>query len=201
MRHEKVDVIFQAAVQVFADQGFDQAKMDDIAQAAGVAKGTIYYHFKSKEDLFTGLMDEGMEKLINCAKRHINNEESPVEQMRGLIQAHSRFFMENGKLAKLLLNEAFGTKERQNKFRARIREYIQLIELLIQRGIATGDFDVEYPAEMAVSIFGAGSVVVLHKLFTLDETTLTPAKSEEVTQAVIQSLNQFVFRSLLIKST
>ncbi|TCP70198.1 TetR/AcrR family transcriptional regulator [Baia soyae] len=199
MRHQKVDVILQAAVEVFSDQGFDQAKMDDIAQAAGVAKGTIYYHFKSKEDLFTGLMDEGMEKLIGCAKRHIDSEDSPVDQMHGLIRAHSQFFMENGKLAKLLLNEAFGTKERQQKFRASIREYIQLIELLIERGIATGDFQFDYPSEMAIAIFGAGSVLVLHKLYALEDNAWTSEESEEVTQMIIQSLSQLVFRSLLIK--
>ncbi|SFX31716.1 transcriptional regulator, TetR family [Thermoactinomyces sp. DSM 45891] len=199
MRHQKVDVILQAAVEVFSDQGFDQAKMDDIAQAAGVAKGTIYYHFKSKEDLFTGLMDEGMEKLIDCVKRHIDSEDSPVDQMHGLIRAHSQFFMENGKLAKLLLNEAFGTKERQQKFRASIREYIQLIESLIERGISTGDFQFDYPSEMAISIFGAGSVLVLHKLYTLEDRAWTSEESEELTQMIIQSLSQLVFRSLLIK--
>lgn len=197
MRHEKVDVIFQAAVEVFADRGFDQAKMDDIAQAAGVAKGTIYYHFKSKEELFAGLMDEGMEKLIDCARRHIDSFDSPIEQLNGLIHAHCTFFIENGKLAKLLLNEAFGTKERQKQFRARIREYLDLIEALILRGNETGDFAVEYPNEMAVSIFGAGSVLVLQKLYSLEDQTLTNKQAEELTNLVIQSLRQFIFGSML----
>ena len=51
MRHETVDLIFNAAIEVFAESGFDQAKMDDIARAAGVAKGTIYYHFKEQRGI------------------------------------------------------------------------------------------------------------------------------------------------------
>jgi AcrR family transcriptional regulator len=168
MRHEKVDVIFQAAVEVFAESGFDQAKMDEIAQQAGVAKGTIYYHFKSKEELFVGLMNEGMDQLIDCARRNVALFVSPLEQLKALLQAQIRFFVENGKLAKLLLSEAFGTKERQRQFRAKIREYLQLIESVLKEGMERGEFRTVHPQETASALFGAASVVVLQKLYSPD---------------------------------
>jgi AcrR family transcriptional regulator len=194
MRHEKVDVIFQAAVQVFAESGFDQAKMDDIAQAAGVAKGTIYYHFKSKEELFVGLMNEGMTKLIDCAKRSIAVHESPAEQLKALLHAHVHFFIQNGKLAKLLLNEAFGTKERQRQFRAKIREYLNLIEEILQKGMETGELHLEHSQEMASAVFGAASVVVLQKIYSLEEYE-TKAVEAKI-PAMLESLQRLFFHGM-----
>ncbi|MBA4494159.1 TetR/AcrR family transcriptional regulator [Paenactinomyces guangxiensis] len=195
MRHEKVEVIFQAAVEVFAESGFDQAKMDEIAQAAGVAKGTIYYHFKSKEELFVGLMNEGMEKLSDCVRRGIALKKSPSEQLEALLHAHILFFVKNGKLAKLLLNEAFGTKERQRQFRTKIREYLNLIESVLQQGIEQGEFQMAHPREMASAIFGAASVVVLQKIYSLEEN-----QSEEIeatAPTMIESVQQLVFHPLI----
>ncbi|SEM84740.1 TetR/AcrR family transcriptional regulator [Lihuaxuella thermophila] len=195
MRHEKVDVIFQAAVQVFAESGFDQAKMDDIAQAAGVAKGTIYYHFKSKEELFVGLMNEGMKRLIDCARRSIAVHDSPAEQLKALLHAHVHFFIQNEKLAKLVLNEAFGTKERQQQFRAKIREYLNLIQEILQKGMETGEFQLEHPQETASAVFGAASVVVLQKIYSLEQYG-TQASVEAKIPAMIDSLQRVFFSGL-----
>lgn len=195
MRHEKVSVIYQAAVEVFAEYGFDQAKMDDIAQMAGVAKGTIYYHFSSKEELFTGLMNEGIQKLIDNTQYHIDLHESPVEQLKALTEAHLQFFVYNGKLAKLLLNEVFGAKERQRQFRLKLRAYMQLIENVLLKGIEKGELDVKHPAEMASSIFGAASVMALQKIYSLDE----PRKEEieQLMPIMLQTLHQLLFQSII----
>lgn len=195
MRHEKVDVIYQAAIEVFAEYGFDQAKMDDIAHLAGVAKGTIYYHFSSKEELFNCLMNEGIQKLIDSTRHRIQQFQSPLEQLNALLEAHLQFFAYNGKLAKLLLNEVFGTKERQHQFRLKLREYLQLIESVLISGIEKGEIDVKYPTEMASSIFGAASVVALQKIYSLDE----PCK-EEIERSMpimLKTLRQLLFESII----
>ncbi|SFI72420.1 TetR/AcrR family transcriptional regulator [Thermoflavimicrobium dichotomicum] len=196
MRHEKVDIIFQAAVQVFAESGFDQAKMDDIAQAAGVAKGTIYYHFKSKEELFSALMDEGIGNLIDYAKRNISLHSNPIEQLHALVHAHIQFFIENKKLAKLLLSEAFGTKERQHQFRVRILEYIRLIENILRDGIQSGDLSIVHPHEMASAIFGAASILVLHKIYSLEG---QEKEMEESANVMEETVRHLLFNSLMNK--
>lgn len=194
MRHEKVDVIFQAAIKVFADSGFDQAKMDDIAKEAGVAKGTIYYHFKSKEDLFVGLMNEGVQKLIDFAKRNTALYDSPTRQMQALVESHVLFYVENGMLAKLLLSEAFGTKSRQLQFRIKIHEYLRLIEEILLRGTETGEFKVKHVPEAASAFFGAASVVVLQKLYNLEESE--PQQINEAVPQMIGSLQHIVMCSI-----
>ncbi|MFC7440195.1 TetR/AcrR family transcriptional regulator [Laceyella putida] len=194
MRHEKVDMIFQAAVEVFAERGFDQAKMDDIAQVAGVAKGTIYYHFKSKEELFAGLINEGIEKLIECAGRHMDNDEEPVAKLQNLIKAHVYFFIHHAKLAKLLLNEAFGTKERQRHFRWKIREYIELIEKVLIEGKEKGQFNINHTLETASAIFGAASVIVLQKLYHMEDRKV--AEMEKELPAMLETLHLLVLKGL-----
>lgn len=194
MRHEKVDVIFRAAIKVFADSGFDQAKMDDIAKEAGVAKGTIYYHFKSKEDLFVGLMNEGVQKLIDFARRSIALHDSPTKQMQALVESHVLFYVENGMLAKLLLSEAFGTKSRQRQFRKKIQEYLWLIEEILQRGTEAGEFRVKHVPEAASAFFGATSVVVLQKLYNLEESE--PQQINEMVPQMIGSLQHIVMCSI-----
>lgn len=196
MRHEKVDVIFQAAIEVFADSGFDQAKMDEIAQEAKVAKGTIYYHFKSKEELFVGLMNEGMEKLIEFVTRNMEIESSPAERLEALLRTHIQFFMDNGKLAKLLLNEAFSRKDRQSQFRVKIREYLHLIERVLEEGKNEGVFAVKFPQETASAIFGAASVVVLQKLYSVEDVEI---EIENEAEKMVESINHLIFGSILMK--
>lgn len=190
MRHETVDLIFNAAIEVFAESGFDQAKMDDIARAAGVAKGTIYYHFKSKEELFVGLMNEGVQKLIDRARRYLNSHKSPTDQLLALVENQIHFYVQNGKLAKLLLNEAFGTKTRQVQFRRKIGEYLQLIEEVMIEGNRLGEFQIKHVPEAASAIFGAASVVVLQKLYSMEE--LDPDRIEHDIPPLIETVRRMV---------
>lgn len=194
MRHEKVDLIFNAAIEVFAESGFDQAKMDDIAKAAGVAKGTIYYHFQSKEELFVGLMNEGVQKLIDCAERIMKLHESPTEQLLALIENQVRFYVQNGKLAKLLLSEAFETKTRQHQFRIKIGEYLQLIEKVMVDGNEIGEFQIKHIPETVSAFFGAASVVVLQKLYSLEE--LDFEQIEQDIPKMIDTLQHIVMHSI-----
>ena len=52
-------------MKLFAEKGYDATSVDDITQAVGVAKGTLYYHFSSKEEIFNFLINEGIKLLQN----------------------------------------------------------------------------------------------------------------------------------------
>ena len=57
--------IFNAAIELFSEKGYDNATVDDITAIAGVAKGSLYYHFSKKEEIFDMLLEEGIELLRN----------------------------------------------------------------------------------------------------------------------------------------
>ena len=66
--------ILEAAATVFSQKGFHQAKMDEIAKQAGVAKGTLYYNFSGKSKLFAATVTEGMEKIIGQVEKELESD-------------------------------------------------------------------------------------------------------------------------------
>ena len=100
------------------------------------------------------------------------------------------FYVQNGKLAKLLLNEAFGTKTRQVQFRRKIGEYLQLIEEVMIEGNRLGEFQIKHVPETASAIFGAASVVVLQKLYSMEE--VDPARIERDIPPMVETVRRMV---------
>ena len=72
LANDKRDRILEAAVCVFADRGFFQSRVSDIADAAGVAGGTIYLYFKSKDDVLISLFEDKMEKIIQRVRSQLD---------------------------------------------------------------------------------------------------------------------------------
>jgi AcrR family transcriptional regulator len=77
--------ILDAALPAFSRRGFHETRMDDIATLAGVAKGTLYYNFPSKSDLFAALVSEGMDRFIQTLDREIESDLPFPEHFRRLV--------------------------------------------------------------------------------------------------------------------
>lgn len=98
--------ILDAAEQVFADAGFESAKMEDIARVAGVAKGTVYNYFQSKEAVFGALADRGRVELlgiIDDAMASATVDDRPRAFVHGLMQ-----FIERGARMAIVYMHATG---------------------------------------------------------------------------------------------
>src|SRR5438067_11510326 len=78
--------IMDAAIKVFAERGFHSATVAEIARAAGVADGTIYLYFKSKDDLLLRLFDEKMTSLLEEARADLERESGAAGKLRRVIQ-------------------------------------------------------------------------------------------------------------------
>jgi AcrR family transcriptional regulator len=99
------DKIIDAAASVFSRDGYHKTKMDDIATQAGVAKGTLYYHFPGKADLFRTLATEGLEMLLGETRAALDVEAPFREQIRLVISRTIHLYLSYGELAKILFNE------------------------------------------------------------------------------------------------
>ncbi|KEO83031.1 TetR/AcrR family transcriptional regulator [Tumebacillus flagellatus] len=164
MRKSKTSLIFQAAIDVFSEKGFDKATMDDIAARANVAKGTIYYHFKSKEELFLFLVEEGMELLREGVESKLIDDMTPREKIELILREQIAFFGQYRDFCVILLRESWGAEDRQLEFRKMLRSYMSVIEKIVQEGIADGSFH-DVTAENASSaLFGMGAIASLHIL-------------------------------------
>lgn len=97
--------ILEAAAIVFSKKGFHQARMDEIASLANVAKGTLYYNFSSKSMLFSATVTEGLETMIRQVSERLDSNLPFKEHFRILIENMITLYFKNNKLAKILLNE------------------------------------------------------------------------------------------------
>ncbi|MGO0122088.1 TetR/AcrR family transcriptional regulator [Desulfothermobacter acidiphilus] len=156
--------IFEAAVAVFSEKGFAKATMEEIARRAGIAKGTLYYNYRSKKELFLSLIEEGIERLEAAVKREIARRKGTFGKLEALIGAQLSFFEEHRDYGKLLLSEVWGLGTRWEKQLERLRlGYIGIIKDLLQRGQAEGiirqDLEVN---TAAMGVFGAVAVAALN---------------------------------------
>lgn len=83
----KKNAILQEATKLFSEHGYWDTSISDISQATGVADGTIFYHFHSKEELFLAVLKNFKEKLISAFSNHLNNHEfeTGMDMLEGVI--------------------------------------------------------------------------------------------------------------------
>lgn len=96
--------ILDAAIRVFSSRGFHDATMDEIAIAAGVAKGTLYYNFPSKTGLFVSLVAEGMDGFLDTLGRELVSELHFPDHFRRLAKVHLDILMDHIELLTIALN-------------------------------------------------------------------------------------------------
>src|SRR5437899_7847979 len=84
----KRDAILRAATDVFAERGFFNAQVADIARAAGVAAGTVYLYFKGKDDLLISIFERSMREGLATGRAAAADLQDPRERLRRLARAH-----------------------------------------------------------------------------------------------------------------
>src|SRR5215813_12624995 len=85
---EKYGLILRAATKVFARNGYFNSKVADIARAAGVADGTVYLYFKSKEEILHSIFDQNMAEAIAAGRKLIEKLRDPREKLQRIAVLH-----------------------------------------------------------------------------------------------------------------
>jgi TetR/AcrR family fatty acid metabolism transcriptional regulator len=154
---ERRQAILRGAVRVFADKGFFHATVAEIARQAGVADGTIYLYFKSKDDILLSIFDDQMAQLTEAAREAVQGLSSAAEALTAVVGLHLGAVVENPSLAAVLIMEL-----RQSVLfvrdaeKARLTAYLNLIGEVVARGQKTGEFRSDvHPAAMKRALFGA----------------------------------------------
>src|ERR671921_835714 len=84
----KRDAILRAAIDVFAERGYFNAQVADVARAAGVAAGTVYLYFRSKDDLLISIFDRTMREAIDEGRASVAPIADPLERLRAIARLH-----------------------------------------------------------------------------------------------------------------
>ena len=190
LNNDKRDRILDAAVSVFADRGFFQSRVSDIADAAGVAGGTIYLYFKSKDDVLISLFEDRMDKIIRRVQARLSEEPSSKGKLRIFIEQHLSMVQQHPDLAEVLIVELRQSSKFMREYRpTKFAEYLDVIESIIRRGIETHEFrDGVSPRLAKRLIFGALEEVSATWLGFRREGVKTPFNLEEAAEEITQVL-------------
>jgi TetR/AcrR family transcriptional regulator, fatty acid metabolism regulator protein len=152
---DKRERILAAAERIFARHGFFAARVSEIAKDAGVADGTIYLYFKSKDDLLISLFERRM-RQVNDELRAAIADLPPLEQLHAIIRAYLRMVSEEPSAVEVLTIEL----RQSNKFmkeyeNPQFADFLRMLGGIIASGQATGELDATIPSHIAARmIFG-----------------------------------------------
>jgi TetR/AcrR family fatty acid metabolism transcriptional regulator len=162
-RPDKRDAILDAATRVFAKHGFFGAQVADVAKRAGVAAGTVYLYFKSKDDLLLSLFERTMRDAIAegrasiLAKSNGAGLTDPAAQLREIARLHFARLGRDRELAVVFQVELRqSTKFMARLSASRLRDYLGIIRDIVSDGQTRGVFRKDLNATLAAKvIFGA----------------------------------------------
>lgn len=129
------NLIFTSAIKVFSINGYDRATMDGIASEAGVAKGTLYYYFKSKEEIFKYIISEGMKVIQEEIDEAVSKTDGEIERLRTVFKTQLSLVNRNRDFFKVVASQLWGKEIRQFELRDIINNYINYIESFISKSI------------------------------------------------------------------
>ena len=149
--------IIQAAVKVFAQKGFYQAKVSEIARAAGVADGTIYLYFQNKDDMLISLFEQEMRVILTEMKAALDAEKGPADKLAAFARTHLALVMHNQELAEIIQVEIRQSAKFMKEYRnIPFRDYLGLLSQIIKQGQEQGVFDPDVlPGVFKRAFFGA----------------------------------------------
>jgi TetR/AcrR family transcriptional regulator, fatty acid metabolism regulator protein len=154
---DKREAILRAATQVFARSGYFSSKVADIARAAGVADGTVYLYFKSKEEILHSIFDRSVGDAVSEARRQLAPISDPREKLRRIARLHLERLGADRDLAVVFQVELRSSTKFMEEFSAAgFAEYLGLIRSAFEEGQSAGVFRRELNAKVVAKIlFGA----------------------------------------------
>jgi TetR/AcrR family fatty acid metabolism transcriptional regulator len=151
---EKRGRILDAAVKVFARKGYFAARVADIAGEAGVADGTIYLYFQSKEDILVSLFDEIMAEHIEKGREELATVEGAGARLQVIAEHHLRLLGGNRDLAVVFQVEFRQSTKFMERFTAGwLHDYLAVISEVIEQGQQDGTFRPELSRKLATKAF------------------------------------------------
>ncbi|CAN5326320.1 fatty acid metabolism transcriptional regulator FadR [soil metagenome] len=156
-RGDKRERILDAAVRVFAKNGFYATRVSDVAKAAGVADGTIYLYFDSKEALLVSLFEDRVEKLIAYTGSELPKLATARERFRRLVELQLGLLEGERELAEVITVILRQSTKLLKEFAApKFGAYLDLIAKVVEAGQASGEFRQDIsPLLVARATFGA----------------------------------------------
>jgi len=179
---EKRELILRAAIEVFAEHGYFQSRVSEIAARAGVADGTIYLYYKNKEQILMAAIDRAFNLFMESAGRELAGIKGPRERLQRLAYLHLHSLGSNRGLAMVFQTELRQSANFLSQFsHQHLVAYFDLIRKIVREGQAAGIFRSEISDKIAANcFFGALDAIVTSWLLSEREYDLSGAAAPMV---------------------
>ncbi|MDP3039739.1 MAG: TetR/AcrR family transcriptional regulator [Deltaproteobacteria bacterium] len=183
-KHQK---ILKAAIKVFAEKGFYNSRVAEIAKEANVADGTIYLYFKNKDDILISLFEEEFGQIVENTRKELEKEKDPLQKIRRFAITHLSIVFKQQQLGEVLGVEVRQSSKFMKEYINKpFIEYLNLIRSIViegqERGLIRKDLT---PGIMKRALFGA-----------LDEMArywvLSAKKKHSINEAALQISDVFI---------
>lgn len=156
--------IFNTAIKIFSEKGYDNASVEEITAIAGVAKGSLYYHFSKKEDIFDMLLEEGLKLLKNNIEIKTKDCTTALEKIKAVILIQIKITVKYENFINVVLSQIWGEEEKNKKCKKAVFEYIKIIEKIIKEGIENNEFYDGNVEAIASGIVGVTASSLIYRL-------------------------------------
>ena len=182
--------ILIAAVKVFSEKGFHKAKVEEIAEAADVGKGTVYEYFKSKEEIFVEMLKAGHEIYTKKTLTHLKRATNAQEKLFKTIEIHFKFIEEHQNLARVMFKEHNEIKNLDEIAHKHRMGKVKFLEEVITEGVEKGEFKTQNPSITAALIFGMIGASSGMFIFAPQAPSI---------EQIINSMKDVLFNGILVK--
>jgi TetR/AcrR family fatty acid metabolism transcriptional regulator len=188
---DKRERILEGALEAFAEKGFYNTKVSEIAGKAGVADGTIYLYFKNKDDLLISLFEDRMDWIIDRLETELAAIDGGVlDKIRHVVRMHFRLAVENPNLAEFITVElrqsAKFVKEYKNP---KFADYLTILQKLIEEGQEQGVIRNDLDGRLVSrACFGALDEVLLQLTLSRSKSVDVEDKATQVSAMIISGL-------------
>lgn len=174
-RAEKEDQLLEAATHLFKEKGYHSTSMQELAEALGMQKGSLYYYIDSKEELLRRLMERATSFMASQIDEIYAADLPPAEKLRWALENHAVTMMDHLDLVAVYLHEYRNLPpERMAEALAVRKHYERVLMQIVEDGIAAGEFR---PVNVKMAVFGMlGMLNWTHQWFSPDG----PYSSQEV---------------------
>jgi AcrR family transcriptional regulator len=163
-RKSRKDEIIKAASNLFSQKSYHDVTMDQIAGEVGVAKGTIYLYFESKENLYLGILEHTFETIESILEKEIAKEDPAPQKLKKILRLIFQFYFQNMDVLRILTRDETRLIREHFEFTEHWRHRrIKLYRKVLEKGIKEGSFRSANTELMALIIFGlVGSVMFFY---------------------------------------
>ena len=155
--------IFETSMKLFAEKGYDATSIEEITATVGVAKGTLYYHFSSKEEIFNFLIEEGIKLLQNSVEIKTLIHDNYIDKIKAIILIQIKIVAKYEDIITIILSQFWGNEARNKKCQDHVYAYIGQIERIVQEGIEKREIKKGDTRAVASEIYGLICSTLVYK--------------------------------------